>query len=101
MLQKGVFPSEYVNDWKKFNETLLPEKEQFYSRLNMEDIIDADYSHVKRVYKDFEIKGEYHDLHIESNTFVLSDVFENFSNMCLEIYEFDPAHFLSAAGLAW
>ena len=30
-----------------------------------------------------------------------SDVFENFRNKCIEIYEFDPAHFLSAPGLAW
>ena len=56
----------------------MKQKEHFYSHLNMEDIIDADYSHVKRVSKDFEIKGEYHDLYIESKTLVLSDVFENF-----------------------
>ena len=79
----------------------MKQKEHFYSHLNMEDIIDADYSHVKRVCKDFEIKGEYHDSYIESKTLVLSDVSENFWTMCLEIYDFDPAHFLSAAGLAW
>ena len=32
---------------------------------------------------------------------MLADVFENFRNKCLEIYELDPAHFLSAPGLAW
>ena len=32
-----------MDDWKKFNETTLPEKEEFYNKLNMEDIIDADY----------------------------------------------------------
>ena len=46
----------YMNDWEKFFETLLPEKEDFYSHLNMEDITDADYVHEKRVCKDFEIK---------------------------------------------
>ena len=35
-----------MDDWKKINETLLPEKEDFYSHLNMEDITDADYTHV-------------------------------------------------------
>ena len=30
-----------MNDWEKFNETSLPEKENFYSHLNMEDIGDA------------------------------------------------------------
>ena len=32
---------------------------------------------------------------------MISDVFENFRNKCIEIYELDPAHFLSAPGLAW
>ena len=41
--------------WEKFNEMLLPEKKN-YSYLNMEDITDADYAHVKRVCKDFEKK---------------------------------------------
>ena len=38
-------------DWEKFNETSLTEKEDFYSHLNMENITDSDYTHVKRVYK--------------------------------------------------
>ena len=55
----------------------------------------------KRVCKDFEIKnlGEYHDLYVKSNTLLLADVFENFRNMCLEIYELSPVKFLSAPGL--
>ena len=102
MLWKGVYPYEYMDDWEKFNETSLPEKEDFYSHLNMEDITDADYAHTKRVCKDFEIKnlGEYHDLYVQSNTLLLADVFENFRNMCLKIYELDPAKFISTPGLA-
>ena len=34
-----------MDDWRKFNETSLPEKEDFYGHVNMEDITDADYSH--------------------------------------------------------
>ena len=45
--------------------------------------------------------GEYHDLYVRSDTALLADVFENFRDKCLEIYELDPAHFLSAPGLAW
>ena len=45
-----------MDGWEKFNETSLPEKEDFYSHLNMEDITDTDYSHAKRVCKYFEIK---------------------------------------------
>ena len=56
---------------KKFNETLLPEKEDFYSHLNMEDVTDADYTHTKRVCKDLKIKnlGEIYDLYVQSNIF--------------------------------
>ena len=68
----------------------------------MEDITDADYAHAKRVWKDFKIinLGKFHDLYVQSDTLMLADVFENFNNMCLEIYELDPAKFLSVPGLA-
>ena len=45
------------NSWEKFNETLLPEKKDFYSHLNMEDITNADYTQAKRACEDFEIKN--------------------------------------------
>ena len=103
LLRKDVYPYEYMDHSKKFNETSLPGKEDFYNHLNMEDITDADYVHAKRVCKDFEIKyfGEYHDLYVQIDTLLLADVFENFRNMCIKIYELDPAKFLSAHGLAW
>ena len=68
----------------------------------MEDITDADDAHPKIVCKDFEINllGEYHDLHAQINTFLSADVFENFRNMCFEIYELGPGNFFSALGLA-
>ena len=59
--------------------------------------------HMEKVRKDFKIKNleEYHDLYVQSHTLLLADIFENFRNMCLEIYELDSAKFLSAPGLAW
>ena len=103
LLRKGVYPYEYMNDWKKFNEASLREKEDFYSHLNMEDITDADYAREKKVCKYFEIKNlrEYQDLYVQSDILLLTDVFENFRNMYINIYELDPAKYLSASGLAW
>ena len=91
-----------MDDWEKFHETSLTEKEDFYSHLNMEDISDAVYAHTKRACKDFEIKnsGKYHDLYVQDNTLLLAHVFENFRNMCLKICELDPAKFLPAPVLA-
>ena len=92
-----------MNEWEKFNDTSLPEKEEFYSNLKVEDNTDADYIHAKRVCKDLEIKnlGEYHDLYLKSDTLLLADVFENFRKMCFRIYHLDPVKFLSAPGLPW
>ena len=89
MLCKGAYPYEYIDDWKKFNETSLLEKKDFDSDLNREDIANANYTHTKRVCKGFEIKNlrEYHDLYVRSCTLLLADVLENFRNMYLEIYE--------------
>ena len=42
MLRKGFYPYEYMDDWEKFNKRSLPEKEDFYSHLNRNDITDAD-----------------------------------------------------------
>ena len=69
----------------------------------MEDVTDADYTHAKRVCKDFEMKnvGEYHNLHVQSDTLLLAHVFENFRKMCLKLYELHPAKPLSGPGLAW
>ena len=68
----------------------------------MEDITNIDYTHTKRFCKNFEIKylEKYHDLNVQSDTSLFADVFLNFRNMCLKIYELDPAKILSAPGLA-
>ena len=56
LLRKGVYPYEYMDSWERLDETPLPDKEAFYSSLNMEDITDVDHRHVKRVFKNLIIK---------------------------------------------
>ena len=91
-----------MDNWERF-EMSLPNKEVLYSNLNMEDITDADYRHENKIFKELKLKhiGEYHDLYVQSDTLLLADVFENFGNMCMKVYELDPAYFLTAPGLAW
>ena len=48
LLWKRVYPYELIDDWEKFYETSLPEKEDIYSHLNTEDITDSDYAHRKK-----------------------------------------------------
>ena len=64
LLRKDVYPYEYMDDWDRFNEEKLPNKSDFYSSLNMEDISEIGHRHTLKVFNKFNIKslGEYHDL---------------------------------------
>ena len=97
LLRKGVYPYEYMDSWERFDETSLPNKEEIYSSLNMEDITDIDYGYTKRVFKEFKMNnlGDYRDLYVQSDTLLLADVFENFRSKFIEIYKLDPAYFLN------
>ena len=68
----------------------------------MENIDGIDYRHGNNVFKKFKLKniGEYHDLYVQSDALLLADKFENFRNVCIKVYELDPANFLSLPGLA-
>ena len=81
----------------------MPDKNDFCIKLNLEDITDKDYEHVQKVWEIFEIKnrGGYYDLYVQIDTLLLADVFENFRDTCIKMYELDPAQLLSAPGLAW
>ena len=88
LLRKGVYPYEHMDSWQRFDKTSLPDKEVFYSNLNMEDITDVNYRHGKTVFEYLINKnlGDYHDLYIQSDTLLLADVFENFRNMFIKVY---------------
>ena len=59
LLRKDVYLYEHMDDWEKFNGTKLPEKEEFYRNVNLEDITDADYMHAKRLLLNKKL-DEYH-----------------------------------------
>ena len=103
LLRKDVYPYEYMESWNKFNEPVPLVEDHYYSELNQKGITKEDLKHVKKVCDTFKIKnlGEYHDLYVQFDTALLADVFESFRDKCIEIYDLDPAHFLSAPGLAW
>ena len=92
-----------MDDWNKFDECVLPSKEEFYSNLDMSNISDKHYEHAKKVSNTLNIKnfGQYHDLYVQSDTMLLADVFENFRKVCLKEYQLDPCYFVSAPEVAW
>ena len=82
LTRKGVYPYDYVSSLEKLSETQLPPKEEFYSRLNDEEITDDDYQHAINVWNTFKCKTirDYHNLYLKSDVLLLADVFENFIN---------------------
>ena len=56
-----------MSEWDRFEETKLPPKEAFYSKLNMSGVSEEDYEHVRSVWREFKIRdlGEYHDLYLK------------------------------------
>ena len=101
--QKGFYPYEFMDTEEKFNDTKLPPREAFYSKLTGRGISEKDYKHAWNVWNTFKMKTfkDYHELYNETDVLLLADVFENFRNLCLKIYGLDPAYYFTAPGLAW
>ena len=101
--RKGFFPYDWFDNFGKLSSTSLPPKEAFHSILNDSEISEEDYIHAQNVWKTFNMKTmrDYHDLYLKSDVLLLSDVFENFRDVCLDNYRLDPIFYYTAPGLAW
>ena len=102
LTRKCVYPYDYMDTQERLKETKLPPKEAFYSKLNNEGISDEDYAHAQRVWEAFEIKNleGYNNLYNKLDVLLLTDVFENFTDICIKNYNLDPAHYYTAPGLS-
>ena len=103
MIRKGVYPYEYMDAWRKIEETSLPSKYTFCSRLSMKGVSDQDHEHAQQVWNIMEKKylDCYHDTYLKTDVLLLADVFETFRNTCLWRYKLDPAYFYVVPGLSW
>ena len=103
LTRKGCYPYDYVSSIDILQETKLPSKDLFYSKLYDEHISDEDYQHAIKVWDTFNCKTlkDYHNLYLKSDVLLLADVFENFRKTCLKHYKLDPCHYYTAPGLAW
>ena len=101
--QKGFYPYEYMDIEEKFNDTKLPPREAFYSKLSGRGISRKDYEHAWNVWDTFKMKTfkEYHELYNVTDVLLLADVFENFRENSLKTYGLDPVYYYTAPGLAW
>lgn len=100
MIQKGVYPYEFMDGWKNFEESKLSPKNAFYSKLSMKGISDNDYNITQQVWNTVEKKTCHHDTYLKIDVYQFADVFETFWNMCLKKYNLDLAHAYTALELA-
>ena len=101
--EKGVYPYEYTDSFKRFNEDKLPDRCEFFSSLKDKCISKEEYERAINIWNVFKIKtlGEYHDLYLKTDVLLFTDVFEKFIKTCLVCYKLDPCHYVSAPGLSW
>jgi len=103
MIQKGVYPYEYVDKYDKLNENKLPPKQSFYSKLTDSSISTEEYSRAKLVWNKFKCNTllDYHNLYLASDVLLLADIWENFKNVCYRIYNLDATYYYTAPSLSW
>ena len=101
--RKGVFPYEFIKSLADYEEIQLPPIDGFYSSLNDEEITEEEYNHARQVWDAFHCTsmGDYSDVYLKVDVVLLADIFENFRNLCLQVYKLDTAWLYSAPGLAW
>ena len=101
--QKGVYPYEYMDSFKKFFENKLPDRSKFFNFLKDVCISEKDYFKAADVWNVFKINtmGDYHDLYLKTDVLLLAGVFEKFISTCLDYCGLDPCHYFSSPGLSW
>ena len=112
--QKGVYPYEYMNSFKRFNEDKLCARKYFYSsikdkktgydgKISDGHVSTKDYMICERIWNRFNVEnmGDYHDHYLKKDLLLLTDVFKKFIKTCLKYYKLDPCHYFSSPGLSW
>ena len=90
-----------MNSFKKFSEDKLHDKSNFFSLLKDSGINEEQNDRAINLCKMFKMKNlsEYHNVYLETDFLLLTDVFEKFIKTCLDYYNLDPCHYFSTTGL--
>lgn len=101
--QKGVYPYEFMTSHDSLKLPHLPNQDQFYSSLTDTNISDDDYNRAQDVWQHFVCRNmlDYSNLYLKTDVLLLTDVYENFRDLCHRTYGLDPAHYYTAPGLSW
>ena len=90
LCKKGIYPYDYFDNTKKYNEQKLSNKEGFFNKINNKNITDEDYTHAQTVFEKFNCKNllDYSILYLKTDLCHISDVFQKFSDFVYETYNF-------------
>ena len=103
LTRKLTYPYDYMDDWPRFEETTLPKKDDYFNILTDSDISDDEYDQAQKVFEILKCRnlGELHDLYVETDVRLLSDVFEQFRDAALKNYGLDPVHYITLPSFAF
>ena len=101
--QKGVYPYEYMDSFKRFSKNKLPDRSKIFSPLKDKCISEKEYERANNVWNVFKMNsmGDCCDFYLKTNVLLLADVFQKFISTCLDYYGLDPCHYFSSPGLSW
>ena len=102
MIQKGIYPYDFIDNYNKMYTTILPSQDKFYSKLDNSKCDDKDYKTAQIVWDKFKCNKflDYHNIYLKSDVLLLADVWQNFRNTCYKIYGLDTSYYYTAPGLS-
>jgi hypothetical protein len=103
MTRKGVYPYDYITDYDKFKVKKFPHIDAFNSELNNSKCSMKDYDYAKKVWSVFNCKTflDYHNLYLTVDVLILADIWENFREVCFNVYKLDCEYYYTAPGLSF
>lgn len=101
--RKGIFPYDYLNSIEKLNDKQLPLQEHFFNKLTNQFCSEENYIYAQQIWNVFKCNNllDYLLLYLKIDVLLLCDIFENFRNICQQIYNLDPCQYYTTPGLSW
>ena len=102
LTKMGFFPYNYMDSFEKFNDPFPPHGPLWYRILTKSiEVTKEENNFALGVYNAFKCNnlGDYHDIYLRTDVFLLADIFQKFREVCMQVYKMDPAHSYSAPNL--
>lgn len=103
LMRKGVYPYSWVDSTVKFHQTSLPDQNDFYNDIGECECTDEQYKQAQLVWDEFDCKTfeDYSNLYLETDVYLLADVYEKFRDLMLKTHKLDPVYYFSLPQLSF